>query len=426
MTLTPTPSAADPYPRAAHGAADPAPPQALIAGAGPAGLAMACALADIGWQATVVDPQPAAALAQPAPDGREIALTHRARRVLQRLGWWDRLPAEEISPLQAAAVADGPGEPVLRFGRDGDEPPLGWLVPNHRLRAAGFAALRQRPGVRLIDGRRVVAFAAGADRASVTLDDGACLSVTLVVAADSRFSSLRRLAGIGASLRDFGRVCIVAPVLHERPHDGVARECFRHGLTLALLPMPGRQSSVVVTVSSDRADEWMAMDDAAFAARVLTASGGQLGAIAAAGARHAYPLVGVYAQRFAGERIALVGDAAVGMHPVTAHGFNFGLYGVEVLARELLRHGPQRLDAALRAYAREHRRVTAPVYWGTNALVSLFTDERPLARRLRPALLQAAQHAPLLSSLVRGWVERQLRGGPPAREAAAPATPVPR
>jgi len=290
----------------------------------------------------------------------------------------------------------------------------------NRLREAGFVCASQRPGVRLLDGRRVLALQRDAEGAMVALDDGSRMRASLVVAADGRFSALRRMAGIGATMRDFGRVCIVAPMAHERPHEGMARECFRHGLTLALLPMPGRESSAVVTVASDRADEWMAPDDADFAARVELASGGVLGAMRAAGARHAYPLVGVWAQRFAGHRVALVGDAAVGMHPVTAHGFNFGLYGVELLGQELARHGPQRIDAALDVYERGHRRVTAPVYWGTNALVGLFTDERPLARRLRPALLHAAQHAPVLSHLVRGWIEGQLRGLPAAPSAAWP------
>src|SRR5690606_13438213 len=125
---------------------------------------------------------------------------------------------------------------------------------------------------------------------------------------------------------------VVGRVAHARAHDGVAWECFRYGNTLALLPMNGQRVSAVVTLPADHAPPWLALDDNGFAARIEAQAEGRLGAMRADGPRHHYPLVGVYAQRFAGHRIALIGDAAVGMHPITAHGWNFGVYGVEVLA----------------------------------------------------------------------------------------------
>ncbi|MFO1285632.1 MAG: FAD-dependent monooxygenase [Rubrivivax sp.] len=135
-----------------------------------------------------------------------------------------------------------------------------------------------------------------------------------------------------------------------------------------------------MTLASDRASEWLALDDAAFAARVQAQAPAALGRISgAAGPRHHYPLVGVYAHRFTAPRFALIGDAAVGMHPVTAHGYNFGLYGVEVLARELAAARAAGRDigdaAVLARYGDEHRRTTLPTYLGTNAIVKLFTDE---------------------------------------------------
>jgi ubiquinone biosynthesis UbiH/UbiF/VisC/COQ6 family hydroxylase len=380
----------------------------LIVGAGPAGLALACAAADAGLRASVIEKQPLGRLAEPADDGREIALTHRGRQVLQRLGLWERLPVDLPSPLREARVADGSAAATLRFG--GSDEPLGWLVPNHAIRAACWAGAMARERVRVIDAAAVTGFAREPGRATLTLADGRVLRAPLVVAADSRFSSLRRLAGIDAAMRDFGRSVLVAPVAHEKPHRGIAWECFRHGHTLALLPLAGARSSAVVTLPSDSVPEWLALDDSAFAARVQVASGGVLGALSAAGRRHHYPLVGVYAQRFVADRFALIGDAAVGMHPVTAHGYNFGLYGVEVLVQALQRHGlGDGLPRALAAYEAEHRRATWPIYHGTNLVVSLFTDERPLARRLRPAVLALAEHAPGLSRLVHRAIERQLR-----------------
>jgi 2-polyprenyl-6-methoxyphenol hydroxylase-like FAD-dependent oxidoreductase len=195
----------------------------------------------------------------------------------------------------------------------------------------------------------------------------------------------------------------------------VAWECFRYGNTLALLPMNDNMVSAVVTVNSSKAPEWLALSDEEFARRIHEQTEDRLGAMRAAGGRHHYPLVGVYAHRFAARRFALIGDAAVGMHPVTAHGYNFGLYGVEVLARELTRARRMGRDigelAVLRRFEDEHRRVTLPVYLGTNAIVTLFTDERAPARLVRKAVLRVSESAPGLSALIKYAVTRQLTGG---------------
>jgi ubiquinone biosynthesis UbiH/UbiF/VisC/COQ6 family hydroxylase len=218
------------------------------------------------------------------------------------------------------------------------------------------------PAVRVQCDTRVTGLRRLRQRRTLEVEGGPALQAPLVVAADSRFSSLRRMAGIGARMLDFGRTAIVCRVGHEKDHEGIALECFRYGNTLAVLPMAGRLASAVVTLPSDQAPDWLALDATTFATRVQQQLDSRLGAMRLAGERHSYPLVGVYAHRFAAPRFALVGDAAVGMHPVTAHGYNFGLYGVEVLARELARARHLGRDlgdlAALLAYEREHRRVT--------------------------------------------------------------------
>ena len=398
----------------------------LVVGAGPAGLALAAAAADLNLTVRVLEQQPLQALEDPPEDGREIALTHRARQVMQQLGLWHRLPADEVAPLNAAQVVDGSSPLVLQFGGDGRATgrsaraePLGWLVPNHLIRRAAWQAATARPGVAVLGDARVTGMERESGCVRVTLADGRRLSARLLVAADSRFSGTRRLAGIGAAMHDYGRSVVVGRVQHERPNRGVALECFRYGNTLALLPLNGQRSSAVITVAADQAAGWLALPDADFAARIQAQSEGRLGAMQAAGPRHHYPLVGVYAQRFVAPRFALIGDAAVGMHPVTAHGWNFGLYGVQVLARELaavIRQGGD-IGAlpALQRFESEHRRTTLPVWLGTHAIVSLFTDERPLPRLARRAVLALAERAPGMSRLIKSGIERQLTGLAPAR-----------
>jgi ubiquinone biosynthesis UbiH/UbiF/VisC/COQ6 family hydroxylase len=390
----------------------------LIVGAGPAGLALACALADAGLSPLLLEQAPRAAIEDPAEDGRDIALTHRARRVMETLGLWERLPADAPAPLREARVVDGDARSAaLHFAQPGQGlESLGWLVPNHLIRRAAWQAAQARPGIRIEFDARVTALSLGAEAGRVTLADGRCFTAPLVVAADSRFSNTRRLAGIGASQHDFARSVVVGRVAHEHDSQGIAWECFRYGNTLALLPMNGRQSSAVVTVASDRAPEWLALSDDEFAARVQRQAPGELGALRAAGPRHHYPLVGVYAHRFTRHRFALVGDAAVGMHPVTAHGYNFGLYGVEVLARSLAaaRGAGRDIGAAevLAPYGDEHRRATLPTYLGTNALVKLFTDDHAPAKLLRRVVLAAAENLPPFNRVVKAAITRQLTGRP--------------
>ncbi|MBI3345606.1 MAG: 5-demethoxyubiquinol-8 5-hydroxylase UbiM [Burkholderiales bacterium] len=367
----------------------------LICGAGPAGLALACALHDRGLTVCVLEQADEATLAAPADDGREIALTHRSRRLLEDMGLWQRLP--DIAPLRRASVRSSGSRQPLPFEAVGQD--LGWLVSNHHLRAAAWAGVRER-GVTVLCGRSVVGLARSGAVARLHTRCGELHEAALVVAADSRFSALRRLAGIGARHQDFGRSALLVPLAHEREHEGLAQECFLEGHTLALLPKTGRRSSAVWTVANAALPGIAAMDDAALAAAIARAAGHRLGAMQVAGARHVYPLVAVWAERFVAPRFALIGDAAVGMHPVTAHGYNLGLYGIQALARRLSPSVDAGQPAPLLAYEAEHRRAAGPMYAGTNALVRFFTDDRAPVLALRRAVIDIARHLPPLRAAI--------------------------
>jgi 2-polyprenyl-6-methoxyphenol hydroxylase-like FAD-dependent oxidoreductase len=122
------------------------------------------------------------------------------------------------------------------------------------------------------------------------------------------------------------------------------------------------------------------------------------------GERHAYPLVAVHADKFVKPRYALIGDAAVGMHPVTAHGFNLGLRGQDTLFREVMAAQLQGQDigapAVLENYQRKHMRVTWPLYTGTNEIVSLYTNDSLPAKILRGLVLRVSDHCPPVKQMI--------------------------
>ncbi|TYT25322.1 5-demethoxyubiquinol-8 5-hydroxylase UbiM [Luteimonas viscosa] len=370
-----------------------------IVGAGPAGLCFARSLAGSGLSIAIVERQPAAAIAEPAFDGREIALTHASRAILERLGLWQRFEAGEVSELGDAEVIDGDASRgLLVSAADGRSPQLGWLVPNHLIRRAAYELVAGQPEVELMTGREVRGVAREAGRIVLSLDDGGRIQARLLVAADSRFSQVRRMLGIGARSYDHGRRMLVARLAHERPHGHVAREWFDYGQTLALLPLNGDRASVVLTLPPQEMAAIEVLDDVAFAADMQRRLRGRLGTMGAIGTRHVYPLVSVFADRFTASRAALVGDAAVGMHPVTAHGFNLGLQGQATLAEAVLRaQGEGRdigSDAVMDQYRRRHRAAAWPIYAATRLVVRVFTDDRAVARGLRGAILRVANALP--------------------------------
>jgi ubiquinone biosynthesis UbiH/UbiF/VisC/COQ6 family hydroxylase len=324
---------------------------------------------------------------------------------------WQRFPETDISPIREARVIDGKSPHFLGFDTRGtQQTELGYLVPNNVIRKAAFEVAAAMPTIEIISGVAVSDVTTSTGAAEVRLADGRVLSAPLMVAADSRFSDARRRMGIGADMRDFGRTVIVCRLSHELPHDGIAHECFHYGRTLAVLPLHGLMSSAVITLSADQANAMMQIPEAEFGKLVSEQFGSRLGAMQLVGKRHSYPLVAVYAQRFVAHRFALLGDAAVGMHPVTAHGFNCGLYGVESLTRAVRGARAAGRDigstTVLARYQSEHRRATRPIYLGTNVLVSLFTDDQMPARFVRTAVLRLANRLPPLKA----GITRQLTG----------------
>jgi ubiquinone biosynthesis UbiH/UbiF/VisC/COQ6 family hydroxylase len=367
-----------------------------IIGAGPAGLSFALCLARSGLSVCVLDQQAESAIAEPAMDGRDIAMNHQSKQILEQLGVWQRFPTDAVHPLKDAKVIDGNSPYTLHFERnDNTEAPLGYLVANHQIRHALYQQLRQHNTIQLLcDARVNTVHTQGADGvvAFTTCGERRQLRASLVVGADSRFSAVRRMMGISARMKDYGRVMMVCNMTHELDHQHTARECFFYGRTCAILPLGPNTSSIVITTPSARAAELAELSDDEFARQAEQMLKQRLGKMTLVSQRYSYPLVGAMSSRFIGRRFALIGDAAVGMHPVTAHGYNLGLRSADTLAGLIIKAQQQGKDIAspslLLQYEVQHKLLSKPVYDGTNLVVGLFTDDNPLAKVARKLALR--------------------------------------
>lgn len=385
-----------------------------IIGGGPVGLAAALCLEKAGLSVAVAERADEKRWADPAFDGREIALAWRARDLLERLGAWKHIPESIVCPLREARIETGRGNHPLIFEADGprEDPaePLGWLVSNYMIRRALFEEAASRPGITLLPGCTTTTLRQDGDAVAVHYRGGR-LRARLAVAADGRFSPTRRRAGIGAVIHDFRRMMMVCRMAHDLPHHNVALQWFDNGQTIALLPCNGGASSLVLTLPPEEIGRLMVADQSEFNAEINRRTGNRLGEMRLVSTRHSYPLKTVYAHRFVVPRLALLGDAAVGMHPITAHGFNLGLRGAETLAEEVSTALTRGEDigglAPLRRFERRHRAATAPMFAATNGIATLYTrDELPF-RALRSVGLRVADTvAPFKSAVTAMLMDR--------------------
>ncbi len=379
----------------------------IIIGAGPASLSFALSLKNANLQITIIEKSNKESLAKPKPDGRDIALTHFSKSVLSELGIWNHIDNNHISLIKEAKVLDGNSSYSLHFDYQQSKhsvDALGYLVPNYLIRQALYEKVQQQKNVNLITDTTVAEVHADQTSASVTLDNGEVRPADLAVAADSRFSTTRRAMGISASMQDFGRTIIVCRMKHSLSHHHTAYECFQYGRTLAVLPLTGNQSSIVVTVPANFASQLLSVSKEAYQHFIQDHLNNRFGNMELISDRYSYPLVAVYANQFVSTRFALLGDAAVGMHPVTAHGFNLGLQGQQTLSSLILTALNQHQDIGseklLRKYQHKHRLASKPIYIGTNAIVKLYTNDFLPAKLLRKGLLHFSNRFPPLKQSI--------------------------
>lgn len=361
----------------------------LIVGGGLNGPALALALAQTGRSVTIIDALDEAPRKDAAFDGRAYALALASQRLLSVTGVWDRV-ADNAQPMLEIKVTDGhagagPSPFFMHFDHaEIEEGPMGYMVEDRYLRRAFLEAMADTPGITQLNGHTVVAQTVEPTGVAIELSNGESLSGKLLIGCDGRRSETAARAGIKRTGWDYGQTALVCAIEHELPHNGIAHQFFMPPGPLAILPLTGNRSSIVWSERTEMAHQINAMSEDDYLQVLRPRFGDFLGEIRLQGDRFTYPLNLTIANSFIAERVALVGDAAHGMHPIAGQGLNAGLRDVGALAEVLTLAERRGEDIAsplvLERYQQWRRFDTATLALATDTFNRLFSNDNPILR----------------------------------------------
>lgn len=377
----------------------------LIIGGGMAGGTMATLLGHGGFDVACIDRDDPAAQTDQNFDGRTIAISWGSRRVLDAAGVWGAM--DDIAcPIRTIDILDGGSPVLLRFdSAEVGNRSFGWIVENRLLRTALFDRMRDLKTADHIAPANVAAIDRDNTGVSVTLADGRVLRAPLLIGADGRNSFVRDWAGIGTRGWAYDQRAIVCTVIHDNPHDHVAVEHFRDQGPFAILPMTddengNHRSSIVWTEHAPERESLLRAADDVFDAGLNARFPAQYGRVRHIGKRFSFPLGLQNAHEFIAPRVALVADAAHGIHPIAGQGLNMGfrdiaaLYAVLAAARE---NGDDiGSDAVLNAYQQQRRFDNMAMAGATDGLNRLFSNRHAPLPVLRKAGLKLVSRVPVV------------------------------
>lgn len=375
----------------------------IILGGGLVGATLALALGVHGVSSIVIDPADPAVTLAPGFDGRASAVASASHRMLDAIGVGAALAGKGCA-IRHIRVSDGLEPGALDFIPDADDGALGTMYENKLLRRALFDAASAADHVDLRMQTRAVTVDRSAAGVVATLDSGDSVRAPLLIAAEGRNSPTREAAGISVARWQYDHTAIIGAFHHERSHEDTAYEIFYSAGPFALLPLPddadGHRSAIVWTVDAKDGAAMLKLGDRAFLAEAEKRMGGFLGALSNASPRASYPLGFHHAARITAERLALVGDAAHGIHPIAGQGLNLGFRDVATLAEVLVEGKRLGLDlgdaALLDRYQRWRGLDTFMVAIATDSLTRLFGVPGKTASAVRRFGISAVNAIPPL------------------------------
>ncbi|MCB1760290.1 MAG: UbiH/UbiF/VisC/COQ6 family ubiquinone biosynthesis hydroxylase [Gammaproteobacteria bacterium] len=364
------------------------------------GCLLACSLAREGISVVVVERQsPASEWPDDEIDLRVSALTRASQRILDNLGAWEEMVRLRVSPYHGMFVWDQGGSGSIRFdAAEVAEPDLGHIVENRVTRLALWHQLEALESARLLVPDTVSRL--DLERRTLLLASGRSLRARLIVAAEGVNSPLREMAEIASRGWDYDQHAIVATIRTEVDSGGVARQRFMPAGPLALLPLNDGRSSIVWSTSPAEAERLLALEETEFCSELAQASEYVLGRVEWVGPRGAFPLRLRHAERYVREGLALIGDAAHGIHPLAGQGVNLGFLDAamlrDVVVDALATGRDPGAFAVLRRYERARKGGNLEMLAAMDLFKRLFSnDYRPMAQLRNLGLTLADRSGPL-------------------------------
>lgn len=375
----------------------------VVIGGGLAGASLLAALKGSGLRLALIESRPTAPLPDDDSwDARVYAISPGSVGFLQSSGIWQRMDAARITPVHEMRVYGDDNAARIDFSAyESGVPELACIIENRQLQHAVWEELADAENVQIFCPAQCVSFAWHDAHVELTLADGTVLQTALLIGADGVNSRVRAQAGIEVDRHSYYQTGVVANFQTERAHHHIAYQWFRRDGILALLPLPGKRVSMVWSANTALADELLDLPAEVLCDRVARAAEHELGGVQLVTAPRGFPLNFVRARSLVKPRLALIGDAAHGIHPLAGQGINLGLRDVRELARVQQQFGgigDCGEFSLLRCYERNRKEDILAMGWVTDGLQKLFGSEDAAIMRIRNLGLGITNRLPLLKN----------------------------
>ena len=360
-----------------------------IVGGGLNGPILALALAQAGITTTVIDALTTKVRKNPSFDGRSYAVALTSQRLLYNIGLWADIK-DNAQPMLEIKVSDGragegPSPFFMHFDHaEIEDGPMGYMVQDRYLRRTLLDAITSNPNITHLSDQTVVSQDAANGGITVTLASGKAITARALIGCDGRGSGTAQRAGIKRIGWGYGQTALVCAIEHEKPHGGIAHQFFMPAGPLAILPLTGNRSSIVWSETKANATAFNALSDEEYLTMLRPRFGDFLGEISLAGARYSYPLALSMTDRLVADHVALVGDAAHGLHPIAGQGLNAGMRDIAALVQIISEAQKRGEDygnlAVLKRYEEWRRFDNTALALTTDTFNKLFSNDNQLLR----------------------------------------------
>jgi 2-octaprenyl-6-methoxyphenol hydroxylase len=360
-----------------------------IVGGGLNGPILALALAQAGISTTVIDALTTKVRKNPSFDGRSYAVALTSQRLLNNIGLWGDIKdnAQRMLEIKVSdgRAGEGPSPFFMHFDHaEIEDGPMGYMVQDRYLRRTLLDAITSNPNITHLSDQTVVSQDAANGGITVTLASGKAITARALIGCDGRGSGTAQRAGIKRIGWGYGQTALVCAIEHEKPHGGIAHQFFMPAGPLAILPLTGNRSSIVWSETEANATAFNALSDEEYLTMLRPRFGDFLGEISLAGARYSYPLALSMTDRLVADRVALVGDAAHGLHPIAGQGLNAGMRDIAALVQIISEAQKRGEDygnlAVLKRYEEWRRFDNTALALTTDMFNKLFSNDNPLLR----------------------------------------------